>query len=261
MQDVESTLWDDPVTSSAHDRESSAFKASSVVAGIINGVLLLSVGLLHVGRLSACERQASLTTAPKGKSWDWMCEDERFLELAFLPMHALAFFAFVARLLHLLQDGSGTVWRAIFCGRSAQQGGSERFATARLLEIFVGAYTLCWFAPADLNSKPASPIGCIDLNESCAAWAASGECSRNEAFMRANCLAACNLCPKPRTNRSAGTILWTLFYLNGGALIGSEHWPRCLAITLGGPLLLLAAARLLMPGALTRTESVAVAAA
>ncbi|GBF92736.1 prolyl 4-hydroxylase-like [Raphidocelis subcapitata] len=36
--------------------------------------------------------------------------------------------------------------------------------------------------------------GCVDQSEHCAAWAATGECDRNAAYMAASCRLACGLC-------------------------------------------------------------------
>jgi len=52
--------------------------------------------------------------------------------------------------------------------------------------------------------KASGPIdpGCVDSNPSCEQWARSGECFKNEAFMRSNCRASCHECnggkPKPK---------------------------------------------------------------
>lgn len=37
-------------------------------------------------------------------------------------------------------------------------------------------------------------LSCVDRAERCAEWAKSGECTKNEGFMRANCRKACNAC-------------------------------------------------------------------
>lgn len=48
---------------------------------------------------------------------------------------------------------------------------------------------------------PVDP-GCVDDNESCAQWAKSGECFKNQGFMHASCRASCHVCnggkPKPK---------------------------------------------------------------
>ena len=44
----------------------------------------------------------------------------------------------------------------------------------------------------------AGPGSCRDDEGSCAAWAQSGECEKNEAFMKASCRLSCKLC-KPTT--------------------------------------------------------------
>ena len=36
--------------------------------------------------------------------------------------------------------------------------------------------------------------GCVDADDNCAAWAASGECNSNPQYMRANCAASCGTC-------------------------------------------------------------------
>lgn len=36
--------------------------------------------------------------------------------------------------------------------------------------------------------------GCADRNEYCAAWAASGECDNNAAYMHTHCKVSCKLC-------------------------------------------------------------------
>eukprot|EP00884_Botryococcus_braunii_P010480 jgi/Botrbrau1/19433/Bobra.0338s0056.1 len=37
--------------------------------------------------------------------------------------------------------------------------------------------------------------GCADLDELCIAWAKTGECEKNPAYMNANCRKSCKLCP------------------------------------------------------------------
>lgn len=38
---------------------------------------------------------------------------------------------------------------------------------------------------------------CVDEQDGCATWAASGECSKNSGFMHTACPKSCNTCPKP----------------------------------------------------------------
>ena len=121
--------------------------------------------------------------------------------MKFKNLYVLACCAFVSRLCFALRDGCGTAWRAVCCGRSSAQADGAA-TTLRLLEIFIGGYTLCWFAPLELESAAAAAqLGpdCVDKNESCAAWAAAGECQKNAAFMSGTCKAACKICkPKPQ---------------------------------------------------------------
>lgn len=35
---------------------------------------------------------------------------------------------------------------------------------------------------------------CIDVEASCAAWAADGECEKNSAYMHENCKLSCKIC-------------------------------------------------------------------
>jgi len=61
--------------------------------------------------------------------------------------------------------------------------------------------------PKEVPPKPSLPPtridpGCVDDDESCASWAKSGECFRNEGFMHKSCRASCHVCeggkPKPK---------------------------------------------------------------
>ena len=243
-------------------------KTAELLTGFTSGALLLAIALLHVGRFSECgsgraaELASTGTAAALGSAleeWDWLCEKDAFAALAFLPLHALACCALVARCAFALRAGCGSAWRAVCCGRTAR--GQGDFTTLRLLEIFIGCYTLCWFAPLELESAAAATqLGpeCVDKNEACAGWAASGECTKNEAFMRQTCFKACNLCkPLPSSGRSLAALLGKLLYYNGAALVGQAHRPRLLAVSTGGALLLVAAARLLMPGVLEQAPVVA----
>ena len=46
---------------------------------------------------------------------------------------------------------------------------------------------------APKRARSAVP-GCEDDDENCAAWAASGECDKNAAYMQASCRASCGTC-------------------------------------------------------------------
>ena len=39
--------------------------------------------------------------------------------------------------------------------------------------------------------RTAATADCTDQSENCAAWAESGECANNAAYMKANCCASC----------------------------------------------------------------------
>ncbi|KAL1511504.1 hypothetical protein AB1Y20_006301 [Prymnesium parvum] len=238
-------------------------RASALLAALANGSLLLAAAALHAARLAACAEaeppRPVNATAAAAAQWDWMCDDDLFGALAFLPLHALAILAFAARLVGALQHGVAAAARGV-CRRAPRHASSERLAAPRLLEIFLGAYTLCWFAPLELEAAAGGAVygaECVDKRESCAAWAAAGECARNEAFMRLHCIASCKLCKARPAALSPGALAAKLLFANGGALVGVEHRPRLIAVTLGGALLVLASARLLMPGVLERTPVVA----
>lgn len=225
---------------------------SAVLAGLLSGLLLIAITLLFAARFSLCNAGeiGKLANATLQSDWNWMCEDDLFGALAFLPLHGLATCAFLARLGFALLEGCGTARRAVCCARTSHSSTSERFVTLRLLEMFIAAYTLCWFAPIELESAAAAAFGpdCVDKHESCSNWAATGECTKNEGFMRANCLAACKLCVPTQSHPSLLNLLGKLLYYNGAALVGTHHRPRLLAVALGGLLLILAVTRLLMPG-------------
>lgn len=42
---------------------------------------------------------------------------------------------------------------------------------------------------------PDGPVVCRDKNSNCRAWFEAGECTRNEAYMRADCAVSCGMCP------------------------------------------------------------------
>jgi len=46
---------------------------------------------------------------------------------------------------------------------------------------------------------PPTPGSCSDQNQNCPAWAASGECENNPAYMLVNCRQSCGVCSSPTT--------------------------------------------------------------
>jgi len=50
-------------------------------------------------------------------------------------------------------------------------------------------------APATRQPDPVTTAPCADNSEYCAAWAASGECSKNPDYMTLSCKASCGVCP------------------------------------------------------------------
>jgi prolyl 4-hydroxylase len=44
------------------------------------------------------------------------------------------------------------------------------------------------------QKRAGAAAGCADSSENCAAWAASGECERNAAYMKAECALSCGAC-------------------------------------------------------------------
>merc|ERR1711920_236388 len=46
---------------------------------------------------------------------------------------------------------------------------------------------------------PAAIPGCVDANQNCEMWAASGECASNPAYMLVNCRKSCGVCPPAPT--------------------------------------------------------------
>ena len=53
-------------------------------------------------------------------------------------------------------------------------------------------------APRKGAKRPTAPVGakpgCVDSDENCAAWAESGECAKNPAYMESACRASCGAC-------------------------------------------------------------------
>lgn len=51
--------------------------------------------------------------------------------------------------------------------------------------------------PAAAATPPTTPViaPCANTNEYCAAWAASGECTKNPDYMTLSCKASCGVCP------------------------------------------------------------------
>jgi len=52
-------------------------------------------------------------------------------------------------------------------------------------------------APAPPTQAPAPPTSCIDANQNCGTWAASGQCQANPAYMLVNCALSCGACTPP----------------------------------------------------------------
>ena len=48
--------------------------------------------------------------------------------------------------------------------------------------------------PVNVDPNVPTPVGCADKNFECPSWAAEGECSKNPAWMLANCALSCDSC-------------------------------------------------------------------
>ena len=191
----------------------------TLFADVAAAILVVALALLHLRRMLECSHAPS---AP-----EWMCATDPFASWSFVPMHGLAALAGVSWACQAVRGGLGQAWRC--CSRYSSAAPANA-ASARQLELFLAAWSLCWFSPA---SPFAATADCADSDEQCGRWAASGECERNGDFMAKTCRAACKLC---------------VATLAGGAHAGrgAPSLPRAAALCAGGLLLLLAATRLLL---------------
>ena len=192
----------------------------TLFADVAAAILVVALALLHLRRMLECSHAPP--PAP-----EWMCATDPFASWSFVPVHGLAALAGVAWACQAVRGGLGQAWRCVSRYSSAAPANA---ASARQLELFLAAWSLCWFSPA---SPFAATADCADSDEQCGRWAASGECERNSAFMATTCRAACKLC---------------VATLAGGAHAGRgpPSLPRAATLCAGGLLLLLAAARLLL---------------
>ena len=202
-----------------------AAPARRPIADLGTSGVLAVIGALHGRRTVACRHW---TPAPTGavEVWDWMCGSDPFASWSFMPLHTLAAAAAIGWLLLSLRGSLGFVWRT-FCAREGDDDGSTRRMTLRHLELYLAMWALCWFSPAQPFVATAD---CLDKDQSCPSWAASGECQKNEAFMRDTCRKSCQACIQ--------------------VLDGESGWhaagPRSVSLCAGGTLLVLAVVRHLL---------------
>ena len=121
--------------------------------------------------------------------------------------------------LHALAIFSIVSWPLLFVGRKP---------SVRLVEVFLALWAMCWFT----TEHPfAASADCIDTDASCHQWAASGECTKNKDFMLKTCRKACGECVGDSSDGSF-------------ARLG----PRAVVTAVGGALVILAVARLVLSG-------------
>ena len=192
----------------------------TLFADVAAAILVVALALMHLRRTLECSHAPP--PAP-----EWMCATDPFASWSFVPVHGLAALAGVAWACQAVRGGLGQAWR---CVSRYSPAAPAHAGSARQLELFLAAWSLCWFSPA---SPFAATADCADSDEQCGRWAASGECERNGAFMATTCRAACKLC---------------VATLASGAHAGRgpPSLPRAATLCAGGLLLLLAAARLLL---------------
>ena len=140
---------------------------SEYLAELASVALFTVTAVLHFGRFNSC---GGGKTNVQG--WDWKCKTDSFSSLAFFPLHVLAMCAYATRSLLVLWGGYRCCRRANFS--------ENHMAALRMTEIFIGAYTMCWFAPdvATSTALAASDTSCLNKHDSCAEWATSGECNK-----------------------------------------------------------------------------------
>ena len=153
----------------------------TLFADVAAAILVVALALLNLRRMLECSHAPP--PAP-----EWMCATDPFASWSFVPVHGLAALAGVAWACQAVRGGLGQAWRCVSRYSSAAPANA---ASARQLELFLAAWSLCWFSPA---SPFAATADCADSDEQCGRWAASGECERNGAFMATTCRAACKLC-------------------------------------------------------------------
>lgn len=214
---VTAVLHTDPRACSGSISAQPGPSGDTLFADVAAAILVVALALLHLRRMLECSHAPPL--AP-----EWMCATDPFASWSFVPVHGLAALAGVAWACQAVRGGLGQAWR---CVSRYSPAAPANAASARQLELFLAAWSLCWFSPA---SPFAATADCADSDEQCGRWAASGECERNGAFMATTCRAACKLC------------------VAGGAHAGRgpPSLPRAATLCAGGLLLLLAAARLLL---------------
>ena len=201
-------------TTAAPLTEQSSTLGPTAIADAAAVLCAFAVALLHARRFIAC--RGTVTTKDEsgifvvGVVWDWMCATDPFASWSFLPLHVLAVVAACS-------------WPLLALGRRP----SVRYA-----EIFIGAYSMCWFSPAH---PFAASKDCVDSDAGCTGWAASGECEKNKDFMLKTCRKACGACVGDGSDGS--------FHAHLQAL-----GPRAVATGAGCALLILASARLLLSG-------------
>lgn len=180
------------------------------IADVVSLICLLGGILLHGRRCVAC-RGAMTVKSDDGALWDWMCSSDPFASYSFLPLHGLALLA-------------ACTWPLLAVRRV--------HSSARLLEIYLAAWCMCWFSP----SHPfAATADCVDDESSCITWARSGECDKNKDFMLKTCRRACGACVSDGTDGSLRDRLHAL-------------GPRAMATGLGSVLLVTAGIRLCLLG-------------
>lgn len=198
------------------------------LADVSTATLLACLGALHLRRAVTCSRTHSAATS---HLWDFKCGGDPFASWSFLPLHALAAAAATSWLVLTLR-ASGQLLTRQQPDAAASTGGSSN---RRMCEMFIGAWCLCWFAPA---SPWAGTDDCTDHDESCSSWArvqgGQSECTRNHAFMADKCPRACKLCV------AAGDRLFSWH------AVTTAVGPRACTLLVATTLLVVSAARLLL---------------
>lgn len=134
--------------------------SGNVAADVASAMLLVVLSLLQVRRALECSGSPS----PE-QTAEWMCTTDPFASWSFVPLHGLAAVAAAAWVLLAVRGGLGQAWRC--CSRRTITLPSA--ALLRQLEIFLAAWSLCWFAPAN---PFAATRDCADSDAQCASIAA-----------------------------------------------------------------------------------------